>query len=187
MNVLLTNIENVKNLTNISDNVNGKVLQMAVRESQDIELQEIIGTTLYNKLIELVRDGEVSVPGNEAYADLMDIIQIFLSYCAVVKVIIPLAYKIDNMGVVQAKDDNVDPLNIDDIYNVLEYYKKRADYYGGVIQKYIIKHRNELELDECSCNNIKAHLDSSANTSIWLGGARGTNRFDYKNDFTRNY
>ena len=177
MNVLLTNIENVKNLTNISDNVNGKVLQLAVRESQEIELQEILGTTLYQKLLSLVEAGEVSSPGNEAYAELMEIIQLFLCYCTVVKVIIPLEYKIDNIGVVQATDENINTLEIDDVYNIVEYYKKRADYYGGLIQKFILKNRSNLEIDECSCNMIKAHLDSSANTSIWLGGARGTNRF----------
>lgn len=177
MNVLLTNIENVKNLTNISDNVNGKVLQLAVRESQEIELQEILGTTLYQKLLTLVAAGEVSSPGNEVYAELMELIQLFLCYCTVVKVIIPLEYKIDNIGVVQTTDENINPLEIDDVYNIVEYYKKRSDYYGGLIQNFIIKNRSNLEIDECSCNKIKAHLDSSANTSIWLGGARGTNRF----------
>lgn len=177
MNVLLTNIENVKNLTNISDNVNGKVLQMAVRESQDIELQEILGTTLYQKLLSLVAAGEVTLPGNEVYSELLDMIQFFLAYCTVVKVIIPLEYKIDNIGVVQATDENINPLEIDDVYNIVEYYKKRADYYGGLIQKFILKNRSNLEIDQCSCDKIKSHLDSSANTAIWLGGARGTNRF----------
>lgn len=182
--VLLTNIENIKATTNISDNVNGKVLQVALVEAQNIDLQEIIGTTLLDKLKELVRRGEVTLPGNEVYHGLMDIIQIYLAYCTVTKAIIPLTYKIDNAGVVQTTDDNITALQIDDVYNISEYYKKRADYYGSRIQMYILEHRSELDICDCDCYKISTHLDSAANTGLWLGGAIG---YGYGKEYRHKY
>jgi hypothetical protein len=183
-NVLLTNIENIKQTTNISDNVNGKVLQTAIVEAQEIDLQEIIGTKLLNKLKQLVRAGEVSLPGNEVYKELMDIIQIYLAYNTVTKALIPLTYKIDNIGVVQTTDENIATLQIDDVYNINEYYKKRADYYGSRIQNYVLKHRGELEICDNDCYQISAHLNSAANTGLWLGGALG---YGYEKDYHRFY
>ena len=182
--IFLTNIDNIKNLTALSDNTNGKVLQLALREAQEIDLQEIIGTCLLEKLKELIVDGEVSLPENAIYKNLLNIIQYFLSYDVVSKVAVPLAIKFDNIGVVQATDTNINPLNIDDIYNVAEYYGKRADYYTGRIQAYLRKHRDELEVCCGDCSDIKAVLDSSANTSLWLGGYRG---YGYQKNHHYNY
>ena len=45
-NVLLTSPDFVRLNSNISDNVNSKVLTTAIREVQEDELQEILGTLL---------------------------------------------------------------------------------------------------------------------------------------------
>ncbi len=171
--ILLTNIENIKNITNISDNVNGKVLQMTVREAQDIELQEIIGTSLLTTLKDLVKTGRVNSKGNEVYKELMDLIQPYLAYCVVYKLCIPLTYKIDNIGVVKTVDDNIKDIELSDVYNISEYYKKRADFYGKRIQLFILENRQDFDICDCDCYKIKATLDSAANCSLWLGGAKG--------------
>lgn len=183
--VLLTNIENIKTTTNISDNTNSKVLQVACKEAQDIDLQEIIGTTLLEKLKELVKTGTVTTPGNEVYNELMDLVQIYLSWCVVSKVCIPLTYKIDNIGVVQTTDENITTLDMDDVYNINEYYKKRADFYGKRIQMFALEHRSELGICDCDCYKISSHLNSAASTGLWLGGARGYGYFE--NDYHKYY
>jgi len=47
---LLTSPDFVKSVTNISDNLNGKVMQAAIREAQEIDLKQIIGSCMLSKL-----------------------------------------------------------------------------------------------------------------------------------------
>ena len=44
--ILLTSEEFVKSYSNISNNVNGKYLRVAIREAQEIELRGILGSFL---------------------------------------------------------------------------------------------------------------------------------------------
>ena len=47
---LLISVDTIKTNTNISDNLEDKVLYPAIQRAQDIELQSVIGTDLYRAL-----------------------------------------------------------------------------------------------------------------------------------------
>ena len=49
--VFIISEENLRQFTDINNNVDSKLLKNAVRESQDIEIQRILGTKLYNKIL----------------------------------------------------------------------------------------------------------------------------------------
>ena len=102
---LLTSPDFIKSMTNISDNLNGKVMQSAIREAQEDELKEIIGSVMLKKLKKLIADDEIDLPENIHYLELLDECQYFLAYEVISKLCIITSYKIDNAGVVKTNDE----------------------------------------------------------------------------------
>ena len=50
----------LRQFTDINNNVDSKLLKNAVREAQDIEIQRILGTKLYNKILDEIEAGTLS-------------------------------------------------------------------------------------------------------------------------------
>ena len=89
-NVLLTSPDFIRLNSNISDNVNSKVLATAIREVQDDELQEILGQLLIEKLKDLIENGEIDNEGNELYKEILDRSQMFITYRVIAEIIVML-------------------------------------------------------------------------------------------------
>ena len=49
--VFIISEENLRQFTDINNNVDSKLLKNAVREAQDIEIQRLLGTKLYNAIL----------------------------------------------------------------------------------------------------------------------------------------
>lgn len=173
---LLISPEFIKLNSNISDNLNEKVLATAIREAQSIDLQQIIGQCLLDKLKELVMNEEIYIDENIAYKELLDQAQFFLAYTAIAKVVMLVNYKIDNVGVVTTRDENIDNITLDEAFQIQDHYQAKADHYAYMLENYVLEHQREFpELSGCQCRKIKATLYSASNSKIWLGGARGRN------------
>ena len=120
-NVLLTSPDFVRLNSNISDNVNSKVLATAIREVQEDELQEILGQLLFEKLQDLVESGEISNEENTKYKELLDKAQMFITYRVIAEIIVMLNMKIDNAGLIQTRDENMDYMGLDDTMTMKNY------------------------------------------------------------------
>lgn len=173
--VLLTSLNYVRSVTNISDNVQDKFLQSAIRESQEIGLQQIIGQTLYEKLQNLVNTNQINNQENVIYKQLLDLSQYYLAYSTISKLCMISTFKINNIGVNQTGDDNVTTTTLKDTLQLEQYYMGKADFYVNRIQDFCLEHKTQLpEITSCSWYKIKANLKTSDNICpIWLGGARG--------------
>lgn len=172
--ILLTSEEFVKSYSNISNNVNGKYLRVAIREAQEIELRGILGSCLLNKLKELVDSGEIELPENGIYKEIIEQCQYFLAYTTVKNLCLTTSYKIDNIGVSQTYDENIQSMSLDDTYNIMEQYARKADYFCGLLQEFLLQRKAFIpELTDSQCSCIKANLTNSATGGIWLGGRRG--------------
>ena len=179
-NVLLTSPDFVRLNSNISDNVNSKVLATAIREVQEDELQEILGQLLFEKLQDLVESGEISNEENAKYKELLDKAQMFITYRVIAEIIVMLNMKIDNAGLIQTRDDNMDYMGLDDTMTMKNYYDTKASHYAYLLQNYLMEHLNEIpELTECQAWKIRSTLYSAASPSVFLGGARGRGWFRF--------
>lgn len=175
--ILLTSEAFVKSNSNISDNTSTKFIVPAIRESQDTELREVIGTSLLNKLCDLVKSDEVDDPLNAPYKELLGKVQYFMLYVVLSKLCMLLNFKLDNIGVYSTNDDNAYSVKVEDTFTVQNYYINQADHYRLLLQQYLLKNRQYFpELTECDCYNIQSHLYSAASGGLWLGGARGKGR-----------
>lgn len=190
-NVLLTSPDFIRLNSNISDNVNSKVLSTAIREVQEDELQEILGQLLFEKLQDLVYSGDIEDPEYTAYKNVLDKSQMFITYRVIAEIIIMLNAKIDNAGLIQTSDENMDPMTLEDTLTLKQHYDTKASHYAYLLQNYLMEHLSELpELTECQAWKIRSTLYSAATPSVFLGGARGRGFwkfFPYRYQFGMNW
>lgn len=179
-NILLCSPDFVRLNSNISDNVNSKVLATAIREVQEDELQEILGQLLFEKLQGLVEDGSIEQEENAKYKNLLDKAQMFITYRVIAEIIVMLNMKIDNAGLIQTRDENMDYMGLDDTMTMKNYYDTKASHYAYLLQNYLMEHLSEIpELTECQAWKIRSTLYSAASPSVFLGGARGRGWFRF--------
>lgn len=179
-NVLLCSPDFIRLNSNISDNVNSKVLATAIREVQEDELQEILGQLLLEKLKTLVKDGTIEDTENAAYKAALDKAQMLITYKVVAETIMKVNFKIDNAGLIQTRDENMDYMNLDDSITMKNHYDTKASHYAYLLQNYLMEHLDELpELTECQAWKIRSTLYSAASPSVFLGGARGRGWFRF--------
>lgn len=173
--VLLTSMNFIRETTNISDNVQDKFLLSAVREAQEMNLQEILGSKLYNTLQDKVDDDSIFEEENKAYKELLDYCQYFLAYQTIAKLTVITNFKVNNIGLNQTSDDNVSVLNLKDTMQLQGFYQDKADFYIKRLQGYLMENVKTIpEVKECNYYQMHANLNSATNNCpIWLGGSRG--------------
>lgn len=173
--VFLINPMTIKDLTNISVNMSDKMLDVAIKEAQDTELNEILGTKLLYKLYDLVGTGQISQTENSLYKELLDYhVSYFLTYNAISRLIVIASIKIDNIGVVTTGDEKVNNLPVKDIFALESYYRGKSDFYKSRLQAYLRLHRDEfMELQYHDAYNTLAAIETAYTSSIFLGGRRG--------------
>lgn len=155
----------VKELTNISDNLSEKYILTAIREAQQTELTTVLGIHFITKLEEAVNKGEVP----ERYTELLDnYILYFLCYNVISKLIPIASVKIDNAGAVTTGDEKVENLSLDEVFRLQDYYTQKSDYYKMRLQRYL--RANRAKYPELDCTS---EIHSAYSSPIFLGGKRG--------------
>lgn len=175
--VLLISEDKIKTLSNLDSNVFGKWLMPAIYQAQDVQLQQIIGSCLYETIISLIEENLIGEDAYAAYKSLLDNqIQDFLLYQTLVNIIPLINVNMANMGSVVSNDEHIQLLSQGNVDLVRGYYQGIADVYQKRLQDYLLENCIYFpELNPCSCNGIKPNLKSNTNTcGIWLGGIRNT-------------
>ena len=173
-NILFISEDFIKTNSGLNDNLFGKSLLPAIREAQDIYLQQIIGETLYKKLIGLVDEGTIGDDENALYKELLDeYIRSYMLYQTIVQVIPVTNVKLSNYGTTLSDDQYLVNLSQGDAELIEKHYSILADFYARRLQEFILNHCEDLKVDACTCDGIRANLNSAATTGPFLGGIRG--------------
>lgn len=173
-NILFISEDFIKTNSGLNDNLFGKSLLPAIRESQDIYLQQIIGSTLYKKLIDLVDSETIGDVDNALYKELLDeYVRSYMLYQTIVQVIPVTNVKLSNYGTTLSDDQYLVNLSQGDAELIEKHYSILADFYARRLQEFILNHCNELNVDVCTCEGIRANLKNAATCGIFLGGGRG--------------
>lgn len=172
--VLFCSEKYIKENSNLSDNAFGKNLLPAIRQAQDIYCQQIIGSTLYHKLIDLVDTGAIGEDENALYKELLDeYVRDYILYQTLVQIVPVLSVKLSNYGTTLSNDQYLVNLSQGDAELIEKHYSILADFYARRLQEFILNHCEDLKVDVCTCDGIRANLNSAATTGIFLGGIRG--------------
>ena len=170
--ILLITEQSIKNLTNISDNMSGKLLLPAIRESQEINLREILGDALLNELKRQVEIDDV----RETYGRLLLQCQYYLAYQSCANICMITSVKIDNAGLQRVSDEKMEPLPVSEVNQIHDYYQQKADFYCERLQHFLLQNKDDYpQLNTRQCNAINSNLYSSASCGIFLGGPRSKN------------
>lgn len=171
--IFLISEDYIKTNSGLNDNVFGTYLTPAIREAQDIKLQPILGSALYKSLLEKVQNGAIRNDDFKPYKTLLDeYVQIYLMYQTISDLVPIIGVKLTNLGVVISNDEHLTNLTQNERELVQTYYAQRAEFYAKRLQNYLKENKEDFkEFKECT--DIHPTLDSSASTSIFLGGPRG--------------
>lgn len=171
--ILLISEDYIKTNSGLNDNVWGNYLTPAIREAQDIKLQQILGTSLYEAILEQVKNGAIKNDHFKPYKTLLDdYIQPYLMYQTISDLVPIIGVKLTNIGVVVSNDEHLTNLTQGERELVQTYYGQRAEFYGKRLQNFLIDNRADYK-ELAICEDIKPTLDSVAETGLWLGGYRG--------------
>lgn len=179
--VLLEAPDDIKAATYLNNNVDDKMLGTALKETQNIHLQSIIGSNLLYRLQELVFNAiegntdTIDDEVNAAYKKLLDdYVQPYIE--AKVQAVLPLmiTFKTRNLGLTKADDENVKSTDIKDLMVVQNRYNTVSDKYATMMSQYLCKYKSlypELESEDCGCvPYVKPMLGKRfVNTGLWLG------------------
>lgn len=167
--VLLISEKTLKENSVINNNVDGMYVLPAIEYSQDAGLQPLIGTKLYNRLMDMVEDG--TIENNEDYKYLLDeYITPFLLNKVTAEIQIPLAFKLRNQGVVQQTGENTYVPSLKDMQYVTQNYENKANFYGNRLSDFLRANRSKYpeycKIDSCA----DMPSDSGAyKTGLYLG------------------
>lgn len=135
--VLLISEKNIKEISYIQLNVDSKTLSRTIFDTQNIYLEPILGTELFNTVIDAVFV-QASVPLTEKYRILLqDFIHPWLAHAVTQDIIINLHYKITNKGFLKFNDTQATALNPDEIEYAKNYHDNRASSYKSRLIKHL--------------------------------------------------
>ena len=179
LKVLLISEDYIKTNSALNDNLFGKFLTPAILEAQELNLQIYLGECLYKTILGMVQDGSITASTNESYKALLDdYVQPYLLYQVQANIIPTINVKLGNIGSVVSNDEHIATLSQGNIDLVQRDFQLKADFYAQRMLNFILNHSSEFNLNECACRSLRAHLDSSASTTIWLGGLSGQHDWD---------
>lgn len=167
--VFLISEATMKKNSVVNNNVDGMYLLPAIEYAQDAGLQPIIGTKLYNKLMDLVENGSITNMTDYKYL-LDEYITPYLVNKVTADIQIPLSFKVRNQGVVSQTGENTYVPSMKDIQYVKQDYDNKANFYSQRMSDYLRANRTKYP-EYCSvdsCADMPSN-NGAYNTGIFLG------------------
>jgi hypothetical protein len=174
LNILLISPDMLKDRTAIHSNIDEKLLYPTIKVCQDMYIHPLLGSALYNKIINLVDTGNVSGVTYTDYKTLLDdYIVDTLCWYVLSKAIFDVTYQMYNKGVIKKQGDSTDLLGVDELEALRNEYRIRAEYYGERLRKYLIATATTSILPEYFTGNNTADAlnpqGSSFSMPVYLG------------------
>lgn len=130
----------------LETNLDTAFINNAIREAQDIKIQQLTGTLLYNKLIALVDAGTMSASGNEYYQTLMNnYIQNALIYASLYYIYDDIYVRPRNGGLL-ISDGGENSTSVDrSMYTVKKQTaENKYKFYGELLTDYLIEETDQF-------------------------------------------
>lgn len=155
----------IKETTILNENVDPKLIAPAIIEAQDMHIQTIIGSELYNKIDTMIGDKSITGTTNAPYKLLLDnYIQPALKYYTLAELVLPMSFKLMNKSISSRSSDNANPISVDDFALVRETFMNKAEFYGQRLMYYLLDNRNTYpEYLNVSVVNVFSRITPKSN------------------------
>lgn len=135
---LLINRDDIMKSTGLGGNVDNDYIYPHIKTAQDIHLQTIIGTQLYDKLTTIVGDDTWEDSENTNYALLLTkYITPVLVYYTMVDFLPFDLYRTQNGGTYRHTSDNAIVAEPSEMINLVQIYKDKAEFYQRRMHDYL--------------------------------------------------
>lgn len=143
--IQLISEEDIKKSTIIPLNVETIHIKVAIEESQNINIQGVIGTTLLNKIYDLVDTGEITGATNSIYKTLLDdYIYNSLSKWVLVNIMDFLCNKINNKNIGKQSSDNTEVVELDTLKYLISRNTSKAEFYDQRMIDFCVANYSKL-------------------------------------------
>lgn len=162
--VLFVSTTYVKQKSFIGGQVDPDDMIHCIESAQDMQIQNYLGTELYEKFQSIVSDGTISDAGNEDYKFLMDkYIQPMLCWFSQVEYIPYAAYKLGRKGIYKAVPEGAESITSEEIANLTNRASIKANFYTERFLNYMCTNGNSSKYPEYLSTTKDMHPDKEVN------------------------
>ena len=137
--VLLINEDTLKTFSYINENCQSDELRYAIMVSQTIEIQESLGTNLYDKMLDLVDTDDIYLPANAKYKTLLEkYIQPALVGYSIYRALENFIAKFVSVGLVQNRSEQGNPVDFKLFLHMKTQAKYDADFQANLLRRHLI-------------------------------------------------
>jgi len=139
-NVLFISEQKLKDNTPITDNVDSSELRFAIQQAQTIQIQETLGTNLYEYLMKIVDDGTItSDPALIKYKELMDnFIQPTLIAWSYYLALDNFWVKFMNVGLVQNRNEQGSAVDLKTLQYLKNNAKNQSEFQDNLLRRHLL-------------------------------------------------
>jgi hypothetical protein len=169
-NTLFISVKTIKERTGLHANVDEKLILPEILTAQDMYILPALGTGLYNRLQDGIDDNDLTA----AETDLLDsYITNCLVYYVMSELPMGLSYQFYNKGVVRKSSENTDMPSAQDMIDVANRYKARAEFYKQRLVKFLRQSSTTTVFPLYNnpgngVDTIRPDIEAYT-TTIWLG------------------
>ena len=167
-NTLFISVQNIKDRTGFHANVDVILVLPEIKTAQDMYILPALGSALYNQLQTAVEGNTYT---NEETTLLDDYIADCLVYYVMSELPMGLSYQFYNKGLLRKSGDNTENPSMQDMIDVANRYRARAEFYKQRMIKYLkqnnVLYPNYLNFGS-GIDSIKPDNDGYT-VSMWLG------------------
>lgn len=139
-------------------NIDTDKIRPAIVNAQVIEIQQLLGTKLLKKILQLINDEQLV--GSGVYQTLVDeyIIPTMVEY-SLYYALLDISFQAYNKGVMQRSSEFAQPSSLKEIQYIRNDVKNRAEFLAQRLYKYICDNKNDYP-EYSSSDDIKAFKHS---------------------------
>ena len=138
-NIMMISEELLKTYTAINDAVQTDELRYCILTSQNIQIQETLGTNLYQKLLDLISTGGISLPANSNYKTLLDTyVQPTLINYSYYMALDNFMVKFMSVGLVQNRSEQGNAIDFKTFQFLKQNAKDQAEFSDNLLRRHLI-------------------------------------------------
>jgi hypothetical protein len=168
-NILFISETTLKDRSLLQDNVDPKLIRPTIKQTQDMYIEPILGTGLYQELQEQIEDNSLTVL-NKKLLDLY--VTDCICWYVASEMVMSLGFKMTNKNVLRKQSENSNEGSLSELFDLMNYYKNKAEWYAQRITNYLCENIVDYPLYNNPGNGVDIiHPNgSSYSTGMYLGG-----------------
>ena len=137
----LLSVETFRELQPVNEDTDSTILKKTIFNAQETKIQELLGTSLYKKILTIVDDTTISQPVNAKYKELLDdwIIKV-LSYWAYVDAIPDMTHQMTDKGSQERNGNHSTVSNPAAIKSKIGKAENKAEFQSNLMVTFICRY-----------------------------------------------